>query len=151
MRDHTERRTSQRHSTRPQGQPSRAADGGPSQDLLVNPYGVKDAAADSNHSINYAVHRSSPTAVGSHRQASGLKSQNIEAKDFYKGQSIAEVAPRSSNHRSVLSATDRHTEDVHPRSSSRHSAAASARNDSRAGDFFTRQMDARGTKYSVEG
>ncbi|KAI4183364.1 MAG: hypothetical protein L6R41_005437 [Letrouitia leprolyta] len=110
----SERKLSQRHSSRHPSQASQAADG---EDLLVNPYGVANAAADSNHSINYAVHESSRAAAGSHRQASGQKSQNIEVKDF---------ASRPSNHRSVLSALDRHTEDVYPRPS-RHNAAPSIR------------------------
>ncbi|KAI4175276.1 MAG: hypothetical protein LQ343_001812 [Gyalolechia ehrenbergii] len=171
---HTEGRASQRHSCRPLQvpsngrddiRPSRAADGGHSQNLLVNPYGVSHGAADSNRSVNYAPQQSSHAAAGSrHRTGSG-RSRQAHAQggeeDFYKGHRIVEVTPRSSRHSAVPDARSRQEEGVHPRSS-RHSAVPSARSrqsegvqpsgnarhgdgfdprdHSRAGDFYTRQL-----------
>ncbi|KAL8932643.1 MAG: hypothetical protein Q9216_006746 [Gyalolechia sp. 2 TL-2023] len=136
---HTEGRSSQRHMTRPQEQPtrthnesrpSRAADGGYSHDLLVNPYGITNGAADSNRSVNYTPQQPSHAIAASHRRVSGRQSYQpgpqAGEEGFYKGHKITEVTPGYSHHNAIPSPLSRRPDAVNTRSS-RHSAAPSVR------------------------
>ncbi|KAL9027698.1 MAG: hypothetical protein Q9196_003813 [Gyalolechia fulgens] len=148
---HTEGRFSQQPSHRAQEQPSharpaRAAPGGHSQNLLVNPYGVPHGAADSHRSVNHAPQHSSNAAAGSRHRPTARQSH----QPTFQGGADLHEAPRSSHPRAVPPASSRQPGGVHRSGHARHTDGFHPRTNSRAGDFYTKQLDARGVKWSVE-